>query len=122
MSTQPKMTEPQVLPAKPKVKPTPKREVKPAPRRKNDPWNVPAPKVNPTPKAENTKVMTKKKTLVKTIGQLDFCKSLLTKKQFDDKFILSDELISKLAAKEAMAKLLNTDRVMTAEELKSFGF
>ena len=45
-----KMTE--VAPAKPIVKPTPKREVSPKTRPdKNDPWTVPAPKVNPTPKA-----------------------------------------------------------------------
>lgn len=48
--SQPNLTEPMVIPSKPKVKPTPKREVKPAPRR-GDPWTVPAPKVNPTPKA-----------------------------------------------------------------------
>ena len=42
------MTE--VAPAKPDVKPKPKREEKPRPRR-GDPWTVPAPKVNPTPKA-----------------------------------------------------------------------
>lgn len=51
MSTQPNMTEPMVIPSKPKVKPVPKREApKPAPRR-GDPWTVPGPKVNPTPKA-----------------------------------------------------------------------
>lgn len=42
------MTE--IAPAKPDVKPKPKREEKPKPRR-GDPWTVPAPKVNPTPKA-----------------------------------------------------------------------
>lgn len=45
------MSEPQVLPVKPKTKPLPKRESpKPTPRR-GDPWTVPGPKVNPTPKA-----------------------------------------------------------------------
>lgn len=45
------MTE--IAPAKPDVKPVPKRDVpttKPKPRR-GDPWTVPAPRVNPTPKA-----------------------------------------------------------------------
>ena len=91
MSKQPNMTEPQVLPVKPKVKPTPQREVKPVPRR-GDPWTVPGPKKNPTPKAENTKVMTKentKKKIVKNKAQLDFYKLILTKEQFHAEFVLS---------------------------------
>lgn len=39
-----------IAPAKPDVKPKPRREEKVRPR-KSDPWTVPAPKVNPTPKA-----------------------------------------------------------------------
>lgn len=122
MSTQPNMTEPMVVPSKPKVKPTPKREVKPVPRRKNDPWNVPAPKVNPTPKAENTKAMTKDKKLITTKGQLDFCKKVMTKDEFDAKFEVATSLINKLVANDAMKNLCITDRAMTPEELKTLVF
>jgi len=119
MST--KMTEPQVIPVKPKVKPTPKREVKPIPRR-GDPWTVPGPKKNPTPKAKNIKEMTKKKRLITTMGELDFCKTVLTKDEFNAGYEMSTELINKIVAKNAMANLCITDRVLSAEELNSLRF
>ena len=120
MSKQPNMTEPQVLPAKPKVKPTPQREVKPAPRR-GDPWTVPGPKKNPTPKALKNNVMKEKKRVINTKGELKLCKSALTKEEFYDMFELSMELVCTLRAEKMVLDISKTDRMMTPEELKTIG-
>jgi hypothetical protein len=108
------MTEPQVLPA-PKTKPVPKRDTpKPKPR-KNDPWTVPAPKVNPTPKA-NTTVMKKikkytadGKMIIDTKSDLDVMKSMMTKKAFYKKCVISMRLTAELLAEDAMTYVNFTD-------------
>lgn len=102
------MTEPLVLP-KPKTKPEPKRETpKPKPK-ENDPWTVPAPKVNPTPKAIilKTKVMSvmkfkNGKMLIKTESDLNFVKSVTSKKAFNEKYTICPKLVSRILAKDAM--------------------
>jgi len=125
MSKQPNMTEPLVVPAKPDVKPVPKRIApKPKPRR-GDPWTVPGPKVKPTPKAHKIKEMTTEnnnKRLITTMGELDFCKLMFTKEEFYEKCELSSELVAKLCAKKSNTIVDTTDRLPNAEELKALGF
>jgi hypothetical protein len=106
------MTEPLVLP-EPKTKPKPRRDSpKPKPR-KDDPWTVPAPKKNPTPKAIKITVMNKKNTngkmVIKTISEFDLMKSMMTKEAFYKKFTLSNDLVTKIAARDAMANVAFTD-------------
>ena len=110
MSTQPNMTEPMVIPSKPKVKPMPKREApKPAPRR-GDPWTVPGPKVNPTPKATTKEVM--KKVLKKKVNSkatLNFILSSMpnvTAEMFFNKFDVSSEMTAKFTAMKAMKEMI----------------
>lgn len=111
------MTE--VAPAKPDVKPKPKREEpKPKPRR-GDPWTVPAPRVNPTPKATKEKNM--KKMLITSIADYRVLKMAVSEKSFNEKFVVSMEVTSLVIAEEAMTNLYFEDsRAMTAEEMKAF--
>ncbi len=112
MKTQPNMTEPEVIPQEPDVKPMPKREEpRPKPRR-GDPWTVPGPKKNPTPKATNDEVM-KDKILIKTKGELEFCKIAMTKEEFYDRCELSMELVSYLCAKKMNAHIDMGDRALS---------
>ena len=66
--------------------------------------------------------MTKKKRLITTTGEYDFCIMVLTQEEFDERYELSTEMINKLAAKQVVTYLSNTDRAMTPEELKSLVF
>jgi hypothetical protein len=119
------MTEPLVIPAKPDVKPVPKREApKPKPRR-GDPWTVPGPKKKPTPKAIVIKKMTKKKNNKMIIDKKStflFLKKRMTKEDFYDKFELDPSLVSSLTAETGCTIIEKTDRALTAEELKSLEY
>jgi len=109
MKKQPSMTEPMVIPSKPKVKPVPKRESpKPAPRR-GDPWTVPGPKVNPTPKAATQEVMKTIKKKVESKATLDFVMSSMpsiTAAAFFNKFDVSSEMTVKFTAMKAMKEMI----------------
>lgn len=109
MKTQPNMTEPMVIPSKPKVKPVPKREEpKPAPRR-GDPWTVPGPKVNPTPKAISKEVMKKvTKKEIKSKSTLNFIMSSMpgvTSEVLFNMFDVSTEMTTAFLAKKAVTFL-----------------
>lgn len=106
---QPSMTEPMVIPSKPKVKPTPKREApKPAPRR-GDPWTVPGPRVNPTPKATTKRVMKKVvKKKVNSKATLDFILASMpnvTDEMFFNKFDVSADMAIAFLVKKSVTFL-----------------
>ena len=66
--------------------------------------------------------MKNKKTLITTLGELEFCKIVMTKKEFNEGFEMSTGLINKLAAKDGLEKLKKTDRALTSKELKEIVF
>lgn len=112
-------TEPAVVP-----KPKPKTTPKPKPRR-GDPWTVPAPKVNPTPKAYEKKMLKyhmmskvdgNNKMMINTVDELNMMKKLMKKDAFFAKFEVSMDVVSNLAAVDAIVYDSITDVAMTATQ------
>lgn len=63
--------------------------------------------------------MTTKKKLIKTIGEFNILKKMVTRDAFYEKFELSMELVAKITAEEALTKLYFEDsREMTSAEKK----
>jgi hypothetical protein len=60
----------------------------------------------------------KNKITINSKASFEFCKSLMTKEEFYDKFELSLELTAKLTAEFAMKSIQITDRTLSPGEIK----
>jgi hypothetical protein len=66
--------------------------------------------------------MTKKKKIITTITELNFCKLLYTKEEFYEKCELSTDLTRILLAKKVNLFVDNTDRKLTSKEMQNLGY
>ena len=104
---------------KPKTRPEtkPNRETqKPKPRRQNDPWTIPAPKVNPTPKADKKEDMKTIKVILKTRADYNLFMNIMDTEEFFNKFEVDMNLVSKMAARDAMKRLEGMDSMLLKKQ------
>jgi len=67
------------------------------------------------------KEMTNKKMIIDKKSIFEFCKKRMTKEEFYDKFELAPSLVASLTAETAFNIIEKTDRMLTAEEVKTLG-